>query len=136
MEIAQQGAGMTQGNRQGFPGSGRERRPCRQRLGTGNAVDATPVEQRRHRQLVFQGDFEFVAALEAKSMGRNRAPDRPDRRIRLSRTQGDNAGFGLQHERRASWRGGPRDRRWGKNRSAQPGDQVAPAQAENAICHG
>jgi hypothetical protein len=95
-----------------------------------------PVEQRGHGQFVTERDLQCVAALEAKSGVWRWALKRPYRRIRPSRTQGDDVGFGLERQGRAPLSGS----RWrycrAEERSAQSGDKLASVQPENAICHG
>ena len=47
-------------------GAGRERRPGRQRLGGGDAIEPTAIQRGRDRQFVAKGHVQNLAALEAE----------------------------------------------------------------------
>jgi hypothetical protein len=84
-----------------------------------------PVEHYGHRQLVRQRDFQFVATPEADIALWRQAEKRPNRCISFSRTQGDDAAFGLEHQRLAALSGcDPRQGRT-KDGSAQSGQKLA-----------
>src|ERR1700736_1693797 len=93
-----------------------------------------PIETRRPGKSVFERYFELVAALEAKVSVRATLK-RPYRRIRLSRTQRDRAGFGLERKGRARLRGSnPRQPR-SEDSHPQSRHQLASVQSGNPACH-
>jgi hypothetical protein len=64
-------------------GRGRDCGTRKQRLGTCCAIEAAPVEKRRHGEIVGQRDVGAIAALETKSL----IAKRPDGRGRLTLAQ-------------------------------------------------
>ena len=76
-----------------------ERRPRQKRLAGGDAVDPVPIEGDRRRGLVAELDLERVTALEAERADLGTG-ERPDRGGRLSWTQVQGAGLGLQRQHR------------------------------------